>query len=270
MATLAHPRPSVTAGGDASAPPTVPTPSVSTAEVAEQASAVLADAAAVATHERVRVYGWAQRLWHWVMTLNLLVLGVTGYLIGSPPATRAGEASASFQFGWIRLIHFAAAWILIVGFLARLYLAVVGSRHEREILYLPVWRKDFWRGVWDELKWYAFLSRRPHKHVGHNPLARASMFGLFFLGSLFMIFTGLALYGEGLGTGSWEYRWFAWVFTLFGGSFRVHAWHHLGMWVLAVFALVHVYAVIREEIMGRQTTLSTMISGWRYFKDKEP
>jgi Ni/Fe-hydrogenase 1 B-type cytochrome subunit len=33
---------------------------------------------------------------------------------------------------------------------------------------------------------------------------------------------------------------------------------------------VHVYAAFREDIMSRQSILSTMISGWRTFKDTHP
>jgi Ni/Fe-hydrogenase 1 B-type cytochrome subunit len=36
---------------------------------------------------------------------------------------------------------------------------------------------------------------------------------------------------------------------------------------MMTFVLVHVYAAIREDIMSRQSLISTMISGWRMFKD---
>ena len=38
------------------------------------------------------------------------------------------------------------------------------------------------------------------------------------------------------------------------------------MWVMACFVMLHVYAAIREDIMGRQSIVSTMISGYRTFK----
>jgi len=34
-----------------------------------------------------------------------------------------------------------------------------------------------------------------------------------------------------------------------------------------LFVIVHIYAAIREDIMGRQSIVSTMISGYRTFKD---
>ena len=83
-----------------------------------------------------------------------------------------------------------------------------------------------------------------------------------------MIFTGFALYGEGTGMGSWQYQWFSsWIIPLFGQSQDVHTWHHLIMWVIICFIIMHVYVAIREDIMSRQSMVSTMISGWRTFKD---
>ncbi|KAF0136402.1 MAG: Ni/Fe-hydrogenase 1 B-type cytochrome subunit, partial [Rhodospirillaceae bacterium] len=62
-------------------------------------------------------------------------------------------------------------------------------------------------------------------------------------------------------------RLFGWVIPLFGQSQDVHSWHRMGMWMMIVFVILHVYAAIREDIMGRQSVVSTMISGYRTFKD---
>ena len=42
------------------------------------------------------------------------------------------------------------------------------------------------------------------------------------------------------------------------------------MWAMLLFILLHVYAALREDIMSRQSLISTMISGWRLFKDDRP
>ena len=41
----------------------------------------------------------------------------------------------------------------------------------------------------------------------------------------------------------------------------------MGMWVIVTFVIIHVYAAVREDIMSRQTMISTMISGERQFRD---
>ena len=48
------------------------------------------------TQTPVYVYEKPVRLWHWINALALVVLAVTGYLIGSPPVVLGGEASSIF------------------------------------------------------------------------------------------------------------------------------------------------------------------------------
>lgn len=221
--------------------------------------------------EAVYVYQAPLRIWHWVQAFAILALAVTGYLIGAPLPSVGGEANDYFVMGYIRYVHFGAAYLVIVGFVFRIYLAIVGNAHSREIFMPPVWKAHFWHGVWHEIRWYAMITKEPRKYEGHNPLAIFAMHFLYVWNTLFMIITGLALYGEGAGMGSWQFNWFSsWVIPLFGQSQDVHTWHHLGMWVLVCFVIIHIYVAVREDIMSRQSIISSMISGWRMFKDDRP
>jgi Ni/Fe-hydrogenase 1 B-type cytochrome subunit len=216
----------------------------------------------------VYVYEAPIRIWHWINALAIVVLSVSGYFIGSPLPTMPGEASANYLMGYIRFAHFAAGYILLVGLLGRLYWSFVGNHHARELFTLPVTNKAYWKEVKIMLEWYAFLRPRPSRYVGHNPLARFFMFFGFTIITVFMIVTGFALYGEGTQAGSWANKVFSsWVIPMFGQSQDVHTWHHLGMWAMVMFVCLHVYAAIREDIMGRQSMVSTMVSGYRTFKD---
>lgn len=216
----------------------------------------------------VYVYEAPLRLWHWINALAILVLCLTGYFIGSPLPTMPGEASDNFLMGYIRFAHFAAAYIFAIGFLFRVYWAFVGNEHARQVFMPPVFNREWWDGVFHELKWYFFVSKEPRKYIGHNPLAVLAMHILFVWPVIFMIVTGMALYGEGTGYDSWQYVWFSsWVIPLFGQSQDVHTWHHVFMWVIICFIMSHIYVAIREDIMSRQSLVSTMISGWRTFKD---
>ncbi len=215
----------------------------------------------------VYVYEAPVRLWHWINALAILTLAVTGYFIGSPLPTQPGEASANYLMGYIRFAHFAAGYLLAIGLIGRIYWAIVGNHHSRELFWVPVFSRTYWAEFFGMLKWYAFISPRPGRFVGHNPLARFAMVFGFLLLSAFMIVTGFALYAEGAQAGSWQDQLFGWVIPLFGQSQDVHTWHRLGLWAMVVFVIVHVYAAIREDIMGRQSIVSTMISGYRTFKD---
>ncbi|MFG1358557.1 Ni/Fe-hydrogenase, b-type cytochrome subunit [Xanthobacter pseudotagetidis] len=218
----------------------------------------------------VYVYEAPVRLWHWVNALSIVVLCVTGYFIGSPFPTLSGEASSHYLMGTIRFVHFSAGYILAVAFLGRIAWAFVGNQWSRELFTFRFWRSDFWRGFFTEIQWYAFLKPRPLKFVGHNPLAQFFMFWVMVVGLAFMIVTGFALYSEGAGPGSWQDVMFGWVIPLLGGSMQVHTLHHLGMWVIILFVIIHVYSVIREDIMSRQSMVSAMTSGYRSFKDDDP
>lgn len=215
----------------------------------------------------VYVYEAPVRLWHWINALCIVVLGVTGYLIASPLPTIQGEPNYLFVMGYIRFIHFAAAYIFTVGFIGRIYWAFVGNKHSRELFLLPIFKKAYWKELAHEIRWYAFLTKEPKKYVGHNPLAAIFMIAIIVVGGVVMVITGFALYAEQAGPGSWQDTLFGWVIPLFGQSQDVRMWHHWGLWIITVFVLLHIYAAVREDIMSRQSLVSTMISGWRFFKD---
>ena len=215
----------------------------------------------------IYVYEAPVRLWHWINALAMVVLAVTGYFIGTPLPTQPGEAATHFLMGYIRFAHFAAAYIFAVGLLGRIYWAFVGNRHARQIFMLPITNKHWWSEVFFEVRWYLFLEKHPKKYVGHNPMAQLMMFFFFTILAVGMVFTGFAIYSEGAGLGSWQDSLFGWVIPALGGSMQVHNLHRLGMWIMMSFAIVHIYAAIREDIMSRQSLISTMISGWRMFKD---
>ena len=223
--------------------------------------------AAARSIKSVYVYEAPVRIWHWINALSIVVLGLTGYFIGSPLPTQPGEASANYLMGYIRFVHFAAGYLLAIGLIGRTYWAIVGNHHAREIFWVPIFQRAYWAELLGMLKWYAFLAPRPGRYVGHNPLARFAMVFGFMLLAVFMVFTGFAMYGEGAQTGSWQERWFGWVIPLLGQSQDVHTWHHLGLWAMLIFVMIHVYAAIREDIMGRSSIVSTMVSGTRAFKD---
>lgn len=219
------------------------------------------------TTKSVYVYEAPVRIWHWVNVVAITVLCVTGYFIGVPLPTMPGEASDHYLMGYIRFAHFAAGYIMAVGLLGRAYWALVGNHHARELFWVPLFQKAYWAEVFKMLLWYLFIIPKPNQYVGHNPLARLAMFSGYLMLSIFMIVTGFALYSEGAGAGSWQDSLFGWVIPLFGQSQDVHTWHRMGMWAMVIFVMLHVYAAIREDIMGRQSIVSTMISGRRTFKD---
>ena len=218
----------------------------------------------------VYVYEAPVRIWHWLHAISIAVLSVTGYFIANPLPAVGGEASDHFIMGNMRMIHFIAGYVFAIGFVVRIYWAIVGNRYARELFILPFWRLAWWKGLVHEIKYYSFLTRESHKIMGHNPLAQTAMWFFNVILTLFMIFTGFALYAEGLGQGSWADALFGWVIPLLGGSMETKMLHLFGMWVMLVFVVIHIYMAIRADIMDRESSVSTIMSGWRMFKDDRP
>ena len=214
----------------------------------------------------VYVYDAAIRIWHWVTALCIVVLAVTGYFIGAPPPSLGGaETTGHFLFGYIRFVHFSAGMILGVMFLLRIYRVLLGGPHARQIFYVPFWSFAWWKDLFGEVGWYLFL-KPPKEYIGHNPLAHAAMFFMFLLPLLVLLLTGFALFAEAMGVTSGWYTVFGWVFQVLGDSMTVHTWHQVAMWVIVIFSMVHMYMAIREDMTHRQTTISSMVSGWRFFR----
>ena len=219
--------------------------------------------------EDVYVYEAPVRLWHWITAFCICALAPTGYLIGAPLPSIGGEATASFLMGWIRTVHFVAAVLLIVMFVLRLYWVFVGNHHARAIFIPAVWSGAWWKGVIGQAKYYLFLQEHSDNYVGHNPLAQLAMFANFLVALVVIIVTGLGLYAQAYGWGSGWMNAFGWVTTLFGTPQAVRTVHHLMMWYMLLFIMIHFYMVIREDIMSGGTVFGVMGSGIRMFK-REP
>ena len=216
--------------------------------------------------EDVYVYEAPVRVWHWFMVFCVVILAPTGFLIGAPLHSFWGEATGLFFVGWIRMIHVVVGLLLIATFVLRLYWGVVGNRFARQLFYIPFWNGNWWSGLFRQAGYYLFVRDDTEHWVGHNPLAQAAMFGMFLTSFVVLIVTGLGLYAQPYGWGSAWMNAFGWVTTLLGTPQAVRTVHHVAMYVLLLFAGVHFYMVIREDVMGGETVFGVMGSGIRMFK----
>ncbi len=215
------------------------------------------------------LYVWEApvRVWHWAMAACMFVMIATGFLIGSPLVSNLGPTWDTYDFANIRLFHFAAGIIFTGLMVYRLYWAVVGNKYARQIFLPPFWSFKWWKGVIVQVMYYLFMRKSSPEYAGHNPLAQAAMFAFFFLGSVVIIITGLALYAQAWGWDTGWMSWFGWVFSLFGDAQSVRTVHHAAMYVLIIFSMAHLYMSFREDVMGGATTLSSMTTGLRMFKE---
>ena len=120
------------------------------------------------------------------------------------------------------------------------------------------------RALFEQMRWYLFLGRSRRLYVGHNPLAQVGDVRDVHAGHGLHDLHRLRALRRGPGHGELGLPvLLGWVIPLFGYSQAVHTWHHLCAWYLFWFTIVHLYMVIREDIISGLTVVSSMISGWR-------
>ncbi len=211
-----------------------------------------------------RVYVWELpvRIYHWMNALCIVVLAITGYLIGSPIAIQHGsEAWQGYWFGTVRFLHFLAAFFFFFNFLFRIYWGFVGNRYARWQNFIPV-RKDQWKEIMDVLRVDILQSRNtPITTVGHNALAGWTYL-LTFAVFLFQACTGFGMYSAM--SKAFLPSLFSWVVPLMGGDFAARQWHHVMMWFFVIFAMVHVYLVFYHDYVEGRGVTSSMAGGWKF------
>ncbi len=204
-----------------------------------------------------RVYVWELpvRLVHWLLFFSILTLSGTGYYIGNP------FASGPLLMATVRVVHLYASIVFTLCVLLRVYWAFVGNRYARWSDLIPASRERL-RSLWTSLRFYTFFGRDPDEYVGHNGLAGltyAFIFGVYFV----MIATGLALYQIYAPVGS-PMRAFAFLIRTFGGLQMARLIHHIGMWVILVFAVAHLYFVVLSSTVEHVGIFDSILSGFKF------
>jgi len=221
----------------------------------------------VATYQKLYVWEFPVRLFHWINVLCILTLTLTGVLIGAPVKIfDAAEPSQMYWFGIVRFTHFAAAYIFFFNYLFRIYWGIVGNKYARLKEFIP-YTKEKLSELWTVLM-VDILQIRVRRDLaeGHNSLAGFTYF-IAFLIFLFQAATGFALYSSM--SEAFLPGLFAWIVPLLGGDAWVRQWHHLAMWFFILFTIVHVYLVFYHDWVEGTASTSSMISGWKFRKPHE-
>lgn len=219
-----------------------------------------------------RVYLWQLpvRIFHWATAISVFALILTGFVIAYPPAINSSaDASSSYWMGYVRLIHFIAAFLAVAVAIFRLYWAFAGNKFADWRNFVPYSKKG-WRNIWYVLKHDIFLfpDREPklsNDSIGHNHLAATSY---LVMGLVFMLqaATGFALYSE---TASWWLpKMFAWVLPVMGGDIYVRYIHHILTYVFMAFIVIHVYLVLFHDYIEARGETSAMLSGYKFVRSE--
>lgn len=196
------------------------------------------------------------RIFHWIMVVSILVLFVTGLLIAKPMDVAATEPYlTSTSMDLVRDIHFLFAFLFCASFILRIYGFIV---NKGDRLFPRVWEGHFYEET-VEVALHYMLLKPHHSPFLRNPLARMSYAGLYLMVAI-EILTGFAMYfmTEPSAIGGFL---FGWVNTILGSEMMTHYVHHYVAWLIIVFALGHLYMVIRAEFMEGESEVSSMFSG---------
>jgi Ni/Fe-hydrogenase 1 B-type cytochrome subunit len=229
-------------------------------------SAVAESRAKHVTLERVYVWELPVRLTHWVLFFSILVLSATGYYIGNPFISVPGAAKDHFVMGTVRAVHFYAAIVFALAVLVRIYWLFAGNSYARLTELIPLSRRRL-RSVWKTFLYYSFIRHDPDDYAGHNGLAGGSyamIFGIY----LVMIATGFALYTVDVSIGS-PFKVFNFLIPLFGGLQYARLIHHIGMWLVLIFAVVHIYFVFLSSVIEHIGTFDSIFSGYKFMPERK-
>jgi Ni/Fe-hydrogenase 1 B-type cytochrome subunit len=218
------------------------------------------------------VWSWPIRLTHWLTFLSVLVLTVSGYYIAFPPDFIApkGEPYQNFFMANLRFVHFVAAIVLVISFLSATYLIFFYRFHSlwKDIRPTPGNLKQAWRSI----LYYCGFSDRHLRYDYLEPMSLISILTYTLL-ALLLIFTGIAMYiAPRAISGFWAgFLSFisGWTVALFGSLQGVRVAHHICMWLLLAWFVIHVYFQIWKSVRLKQYDISAIIGGYKFIDVKE-
>ena len=218
------------------------------------------------TRQPIKEWSVPIRINHWGMVISIFILIVTGFYIAGPFTVYEGETVKKFFMGDIRFIHILFGVFLSFIFIWRVYLAFFSKFHAD-------WKDFFaftdWPNTVKQLKFYALVSKEPaeHKYL-YGPMQSLAYGGLMVM-ILFIVLTGVILMGAGYHAGltALIYKLVKPFENLMGGLAMVRWIHHILTWCFILFIVVHIYMAFWYDVIFRQGTVSSMISGIVYKKN---
>jgi len=214
-----------------------------------------------------RVYVWELpvRLTHWVLFFSILILCGTGYYIGHPFISVSGAAKDHFVMGTVRAVHLYTAIAFSLVVLVRIYWFFPGNRYSRLSEFIPLSRRRL-RSFWKTFLYYSFLARDPDIYPGHDALGGLG-YAIIFAIYLVLIATGLALYTVVASVGS-PFQVFDFLVPLFDGLQMARLIHHVLMWAVLIFAVVHIYFVCLWSVIGHYGEIDSIFTGYKFFRKR--
>jgi Ni/Fe-hydrogenase 1 B-type cytochrome subunit len=209
----------------------------------------------------------AMRINHWAMALSIFILIATGFYIAAPFTVSDGETVHKFLMGNVRYVHILFGVFLVFLFLWRVYLAFFSRFHAD-------W-KDFFawadvKATIEQIKFYLLIRKDAPEHkMLYGPMQSLAYIGLMFMVFVIVV-TGLILMGAGYHAGFTAlcYKILRPIENLMGGLAVVRYIHHIFTWFFIMFIVVHIYMAFWYDAVLKQGTISSMVSGVVFKREK--
>ncbi len=214
---------------------------------------------------RERVYAWEfpVRLSHWINFLSILTLSVTGYYIGDP--FLHATSGKQYIMGWIRFIHFVAAYAFLMSIIIRLYWSLAGNKYASFANWFPFTPKRL-GAMGNDIKCYLLIGEKAKCHPGHTQLGGLTYMFMMLI-FLFMIFSGFALYSVNHSGSIWTILG-GWLLNIMSLQ-SARLYHHLAMYVILAFAMVHVYISWFSDSKEKSGMMGSIFTGYKYVTHRD-
>jgi Ni/Fe-hydrogenase 1 B-type cytochrome subunit len=213
-----------------------------------------------------KIYVWEApvRVTHWLNVLCLLVLAFTGVYIGRPFIS--GTGNEEYIMGWCRFIHYATAYVFVVSVAVRIYWAFAGNRYASWRAFFPFISAERIKGMFRNFLFYSLVRKKPVEETGHTPLAGLTYLFVFLM-YLVQAITGFALYSLYEPSGI-MHSTFGWWFLLFSipGTRLIH---HVIMWLLLYFAIIHVYIALFLGKAEKNGLVGSIFDGYKFMEGEK-
>jgi Ni/Fe-hydrogenase 1 B-type cytochrome subunit len=208
-------------------------------------------------YEKHYVWSILLRLYHWAMAGSIVALSVTGFYIFNPWTLTNLEGTGLFPMMTMRYIHILAAYLFTGAIAARIFLFIFGNKQERVWDVLPITSRNI-KNLISTLGAYMYLTdHHDEDRLGHNVLAGMTYVTTIFVGVV-QIIAGFYLW---LPESSF---WQTFGNTIFGSQQFGRYIHHILMWYFLLFALIHIYLVIWNDLKNPDGLVSSIFTGNKF------
>lgn len=201
---------------------------------------------------------------HWIRVLSIIILIATGFYISVPfiiPAVNAQPTN--FLNAEFRGLHEIFGFVMISMFIGKTYYFFFAVKDRMEIKsYKDVVSLKNWLS---QIGYYLLLTKHPKLSGAYNVIQLLAYL-VFYVAISGLIITGLILYVHSFhyGIGGILYESMRSLEVMFGGLAAVRELHHLLMWGVIFFIVGHVYMVVFNAVYGKEGTVDSIFSGYRW------